>query len=399
MTLIEYLRMAWEALWTNRLRSFLALLGVVIGVFSVTTMISLGEIASAGIRRDLESLAGRSIFIQPNLWGGMNVKRLTDADVALLSRLPVEVIPQLYVSAQYAKTPTKRKTVTLVGTPGNLPALDPSARIARGRYFTAREGKAGLNVAVVNPVAAKELFGRQAALGRRAHLFAPNGGRIEVLIVGITEPLPVMFGGQQPQVSVPIPFLWRVHPDVERGKYDFLVLRVRQGYPIRQVERRVTRLIEQRYGKDVYDIDSAESFQEQLGTITRILQALLGAIGGLSLLVGGIGIMNIMLVSVTERTREIGLRKALGATARQIRGQFLIEAVLLTAVGGIVGVLLAAGVLWLIVAAVPFLDVFILSPLTIVLALTISILVGLFFGVMPAARAAALDPIDALRYE
>jgi len=130
-----------------------------------------------------------------------------------------------------------------------------------------------------------------------------------------------------------------------------------------------------------------------------ILQALLGAIAGLSLLVGGIGIMNIMLVSVTERTREIGLRKALGATAALIRQQFLIEAVVLTLLGGILGVLLAVGLLALISALVPFFGVFVLSPVTVLLALTVSALVGLFFGVWPAARAAALDPIEALRFE
>jgi putative ABC transport system permease protein len=157
--------------------------------------------------------------------------------------------------------------------------------------------------------------------------------------------------------------------------------------------------VQARYGKGRFSVKSTESFQNTLRNITLILQALLGAIAGLSLLVGGIGIMNIMLVSVTGRTREIELRKALGATAALIRQQFLIEAVVLSLLGGILGLLLAVGLLALISALVPFFGVFVLSPVTVLLALTVSALVGLFFGVWPAARAAALDPIEALRFE
>jgi len=174
---------------------------------------------------------------------------------------------------------------------------------------------------------------------------------------------------------------------------------LKKGADSNQVTQQVRRIFENRYGKGRYQVQSTESFQGTLQSITLILQALLGAIAGLSLLVGGIGIMNIMLVSVTERTREIGLRKALGATSGQVRQQFLIEAVVLTLVGGVLGVMLAAGLLLLITATVPFFKVLILSPTTVFLALAVSALVGLFFGVWPAARAAALDPIEALRYE
>ena len=145
-----------------------------------------------------------------------------------------------------------------------------------------------------------------------------------------------------------------------------------------------------RTAEEIADIRTAA-----MGTMT----ALLAGIAGVSLIVGGIGIMNIMLVSVAEPTREIGLRKALGATSGQVRQQFLIEAVVLTLVGGVLGVMLAAGLLLLITATVPFFKVLILSPTTVFLALAVSALVGLFFGVWPAARAAALDPIEALRYE
>jgi putative ABC transport system permease protein len=134
-------------------------------------------------------------------------------------------------------------------------------------------------------------------------------------------------------------------------------------------------------------------------TITIILQALLGGIGAISLVVGGIGILNIMLVSVTERTREIGLRKALGAQPSTILQQFLIEAVVLTAIGGTIGVALSIATLWTVVALVPFLEVFVINPWVIALAFGVSVATGVIFGVWPARRAAALSPIEALRYE
>jgi putative ABC transport system permease protein len=207
------------------------------------------------------------------------------------------------------------------------------------------------------------------------------------------------FGAEPAQISVPTTLLWRVHPNVRRNEYDMAVLHVNGNLDMDAVQKQAEKLLSARHAKDNLRIFSAESLKSILGNVTIILQALLGAIAGLSLLVGGIGIMNIMLVSVTERTREIGLRKALGATSGQIRWQFLAEAMALTFVGGIIGVLLAAGVLWLIVQAVPFFKVFVLSLSTITLALSVSILVGLFFGVWPAARAAKLDPIESLRYE
>ncbi len=234
-----------------------------------------------------------------------------------------------------------------------------------------------------------------------ARLYYPGGSRLELTVVGVLEPPSGIFGGlgSSAVVFAPIPLVWNTAPNLRRGEYAFVILSLKKGADARQVTQQVRRIFESRYGKGKYQVQSTESFQDTLRSVTLILQALLGAIAGLSLLVGGIGIMNIMLVSVTERTREIGLRKALGATSAQVRQQFLIEAVVLTLVGGVLGVVLAAGLLFLVTATVPFFKVYILSPLTVLLALAVSALVGLFFGVWPAARAAALDPIEALRYE
>jgi putative ABC transport system permease protein len=401
MNPLENVRMAFEALWGNRLRSFLALLGIIIGVFAVTSMVSLGEMANASISRDLESVAGRSLFVQPdfNNTGVSSYKRITDADIQALSSLPVSVIPQVSSNAEYEVKPGERRNIGLNGSPGDLPRLDPTSKIARGRFFSDAEANASLSVAVLNHKAAQDIFKSRNPVGQNLRLYIA-GDRVDVTVVGVLEPPPGLFGGfGGGTIYVPNRFAWQVMPYLTRNEYDFAQLMLKPGASSQRVQDQVQRLLESRYGVGKFQVQSAESFQSLLQNITLALQALLASTAALSLLVGGIGIMNIMLVSVTERTREIGLRKALGATSAQVRQQFLIEAVVLTLTGGVMGVLLAIVVLQLAVLAVPFFKVFILNPGTVFLALGVSVLIGLFFGVWPAARAAKLDPIEALRYE
>jgi putative ABC transport system permease protein len=401
MNPLENVRMAFEALWGNRLRSFLALLGIIIGVFAVTSMVSLGEMANASISRDLESVAGRSLFVQPdfNNTGVSSYKRITDADIQALSGLPVSVIPQVSSNAEYEVKPGERRNIGLNGSPGELPRLDPTSKIARGRFFSDAEANASLSVAVLNNKAAQDIFKSRNPVGQNLRLYI-GGDRVDVTVVGVLEPPPGLFGGfGGGTIYVPNRFAWQVMPYLTRNEYDFAQLMLKPGASSQRVQEQVQRLLESRYGVGKFQVQSAESFQSLLQNITLALQALLASTAALSLLVGGIGIMNIMLVSVTERTREIGLRKALGATSAQVRQQFLIEAVVLTLTGGVMGVILAIIVLQLAVLAVPFFKVFILNPGTVFLALGVSVLIGLFFGVWPAARAAKLDPIEALRYE
>jgi putative ABC transport system permease protein len=403
MNPLENVRMAFEALWGNRLRSFLALLGIVIGVFAVTAMISLGEMANATIGRDLESIAGRSIFVQPNFNEGVTSESapVDEALVESLSFLPAAVIPQQNIAGQYEPRPGQRRGLQFQGTPGDMPKLDPTTKLARGRYFSAAEDRAGTAVAVLSASASKDLFGTRNPIGQTAKLFFTSGDRAELTVIGVLEPPAGLFGGfaSGGTVSVSNRYLWANAPGVNRGQFDFLILSLNKSASSKSVLETTKRILVSRYGDKKYRVEATESLQGVLSSITGVLQALLAGIAGLSLFVGGIGIMNIMLVSVTERTREIGLRKALGATAAQIRQQFLIEAIVLTFTGGLMGVVFAVGLLLLAVRLLPFFGSFMVNPVTVVIALTVSVFIGLVFGVLPAARAAKLDPIEALRYE
>jgi putative ABC transport system permease protein len=394
---LENFYTAIDSLKANALRSSLALLGIVIGVFSVMTMVGLGELVSASIQENLRGVAGRSISVQPafGLDDAQERPRLKTPDAEAFRALGVVVLPQVQASVGYTLRSGKKRSLMLSGTLGELTRLDPTVRVVQGRYFGAREARLGAPVAVINPPVAEELFGRKNPVGRRIRLLYPGNNRVEVTVVGVLENGGL--SGLSPQVLVPIELLWRTHPFVERGTFDSVRLVLRQDQVSSQIERNARRIVDSRYGKDKIFVQSAEAFQEILSGVTRALQFLLAGIGSLSLLVGGIGIMNIMLASVTERIMEIGLRKALGATPAQIREQFLIEASLLTFIGGLMATVGSIFVLWLVHLSVPFFRVFVINPFTVIMALVMSIVVGLFFGVWPAARAAALDPIEALR--
>ncbi len=395
----DLLRTALEALLAHKLRTFLSLLGVIIGVFAVTALVSLGEIATYGIKKGLEQIAGRSVVIQPGRNPGGPPLRFTHEDLALLKALPGKVIPYVLTSATVRDAQGRPLRLRVLGVPGNLPELDPGVDLARGRFFTREEARRGAPVAVISSRAQKELFGEKRAIGTSMALtFGPRKTR--VFVIGITKPLGGLFAGlENVQAYLPYPWVWQNVPWERRGRFDAFELKVPPGVSPNRVAEQAKRLFSLRYGEGRVEVQSIEVFTQTLTSITLMLQALLGGIGALSLLVGGIGIMNIMLVSVTERTREIGLRKALGATAAAIRAQFLLEATLLTLAGGLIGIVLAALALWLLVAAVPFFEAFILSPKTVLLALSVSAAVGLFFGVWPADQAARLDPIEALRHE
>jgi putative ABC transport system permease protein len=226
------------------------------------------------------------------------------------------------------------------------------------------------------------------------------GSRTFYTVIGVKQrPSGAFALAADTSADIPLDTLYLNFPSITRGEFPFLPVTVALDQNLDDVVSQVRAILTRRRGADTFRIQTIEGALTLFTTITTILQAVLGGIGAISLLVGGIGILNIMLVSVTERTREIGLRKALGAKKNVILQQFLIEAVVLTLVGGMLGLVAAVGTLYLAVALVPFLSEVVLSPVTIALALLVSLATGVMFGVWPANRAANLSPIEALRYE
>jgi putative ABC transport system permease protein len=398
--LLENVKTALEALFGNRLRSLLTLSGVVIGVFAVTTTISLGQIATAGITGELQAFGAQSLFVS-RVFDDATSERFTDDDIEALSRLPIEILRSRSTNV-WAVAGDVRERIAVNGTTANAPQIDRSIELRRGRFFSEADAARGAPVVVLSADAAEALFeGVADPVGREVVLETPGGNRSFYTVIGVKERISGALGAFANDVSgdVPLESLYRDFPGLTRGVYDFLPITIALDRDAAAIEQQVRAILDRRRPPDSYQVQSIEGALGLFNTITVILQALLGGIGGISLLVGGIGILNIMLVSVTERTREIGLRKALGAKPRTILQQFLIEAVVLTVIGGTVGVVLSILVLWGVVAAVPFLDVFVLNPWVIAMALGVSVATGVVFGVWPARRAAALSPIEALRYE
>ena len=397
--LLQNIRTAFEALLGNRLRSILTLLGVVIGVFAVVTTISMGAIATAGITDQLQSFGSQSLFViidQEN----PQAEPFTDDDIEALSRLPIDILRQQSVRGT-ARFGEEEALFTVNGTTANAVEVDRSLELAEGRYFSAGDATRASPVIVLSADAAEALFDEDEDPVGQEISVTVGGSRSFYTVIGVKERIGGALGAFANDSSgdTPLDTFYLNYPSVPRGEYEFFPITISLDRSAGDIEGQVRAILDRRRGEDTYTVQTIEGALSLFNTITVILQVVLGGIGAISLLVGGIGILNIMLVSVTERTREIGLRKALGAKKGTILQQFLIEAVVLTVVGGLIGLALAIGSLYLIVALVPFVDTVVLNPVTILLAFLVSVATGVIFGVWPASRAANLSPIEALRYE
>lgn len=402
---LENIRTAFEALFGNRLRSILTLLGVVIGVFAVTTTISMGEIATAGITGSLQAFGSQQLFVVID-FDNPDSERFSDDDFDALSRLPIDILKTQQIRGIVRGKDGEDVFIDINGNTANAAVVDRELKIAQGRYFSENEEKSGSNVIVLSASAVDELFeDYEDPIGKEITIQVGNSRSIYT-VIGTKERVSgagaFFTGGESPSGDTPLETFYLNYsnqPGITRGEYDFFPLTVSLDRNLSDIEAQVKSILNRRRGEDTYQVFNIEGALTLFNTITVILQAVLGGIGAISLLVGGIGILNIMLVSVTERTREIGLRKALGAKKSTILQQFLIEAVVLTVIGGLIGVLLSVLSLYAIVAAVPFLDKVVINPLVIILAFVVSVATGVIFGLLPANRAANLSPIEALRYE
>jgi putative ABC transport system permease protein len=405
MNLQESLSMATKTLAANRLRSALTMLGIIIGNASVITMVGLGEGAQRYINDQLETLGPNVLFVVPGSretrqLGSLEIPRtlvLADAD-AIAQQVPSVTGVAAESSTRQLVTFRNRNTnVNVVGiTPAFLAVR--SFEIANGRFISDLDVTRSAQVAVIGDTLRERLFDSEPALGQQIRV-----GGINFDVIGVLEKKGSNLGlDYDDAVMVPLTTKANRLAGGERSPYgievSFITVSARDRASMATAEFQITNLLRLRHNirdEDDFYINSQDSLLTIANTITGALTLMLAAIAGISLFVGGIGIMNIMLVSVRERTQEIGLRKAIGASQGDILGQFLIEAIILSVAGGIVGTAVGVSGVLLIGVFTPFEAG--ISTGAILLTVSISGGIGLFFGVFPARQAAKLDPIVALR--
>jgi len=396
------LQLALRALRRNAIRSVLTILGVVIGVAAVIIMVTVGRGATEKVTRQIAEMGSNLLMVTPGQRMGPGQEtsaqpfRAEDAD-ELQRRIPslAAVAPAANASA-YAIAGHANWSTTVTGSDDRLFRIR-NMRLEAGRTFTDSEVRSGTAVCVVGATVRRELFGGASPLGARMRL-----GKLSCEVIGLLQAKGQSSMGQDQDDVVVVPL--RTFQRRISGKTDVSLLQVsvREGASTDAALADVQRVMRERrhissLEEDDFHVIDMKEIAQTLGGTTQLLTALLGAVAAVSLVVGGIGIMNIMFVSVTERTREIGIRLAIGALEHEVMSQFLVEAVVLSSFGGLIGVVLALLASWGLTSllGVPF----IFMPGTVALAFLFSAAVGVGFGYAPARNAARLDPIEALRHE
>jgi putative ABC transport system permease protein len=394
------------ALSANRLRSALTMLGVVIGVASVILMLAIGEGSRRRVSASIASLGSNQLIVLSGSasQGGLRsaagtLPTLTLDDAAAIGELTsVKAVAPLAQSPAQAVFGGRNKSTTITGSTPAYFAVN-NLELVAGSPFTEAEVRGSANVAVIGATVARELFGDEMPVGQTLRV-----QRQVFEVIGLLKAKGQGFGGQDQDDVIVMPITTaqrKLAGSAFAGSVGTIM--VESAFPDEKgyTSEEITLLLRQRHrigpgADDDFAVRDLSALSDTLKLTSTILSALLGSIAFISLLVGGIGIMNIMLVSVTERTREIGLRMALGARRASVLGQFLIESVLLSLAGALVGLALGLGAGWLIARTGVLTPV--VSSTSVVLALGVAIAVGVIFGFWPARRAAALQPVEALRY-
>ena len=402
--LFSVFMLALHSVQRNLLRSFLTILGIVIGVSAVITMVTLGNGATQAIQTQISSLGANLLMVRPGQrsfgGGGGGVPHFTEADAdAIAAQIGgvAAVAPQGNTSATVVAN--GRNWVTAVTGSSNAWFDTGNWKLASGRLFDPDEQRAGAAVCVIGETVRREIYGGtpgQTGLGEQLRVKQFSCDVIGVLAAKGQGGM----GDQDDTVVVPLHTLQRRLTGSRR--VDTLLVSMQEGSDSAPLKASLRQLLRERRklaeaDDDNFNIFDTQQLAETLSSTTEVLTTLLGAVAAVSLLVGGIGIMNIMLVSVTERTREIGLRLAVGALESEVLLQFLIEAVVLSALGGLVGIVIATAASYGLsrVMGVPYS----FDPSINLLALVFSAFIGVAFGYFPARSAARMDPIEALRHE
>ena len=407
MRTADIIHETYAALSANKARSGLTILGIVIGISSVIAMISIGQGAQGSIQASIQSIGSNLILVSPGAQRGPgfqvssgrgSARTLTQGDAdAIIKEITLAKAVAPEISGRYQATSKGKNTNTsVIGTTGAYPEVR-NVNIDEGSFITDQHLRGLSKVAVLGPTARDDLFGEGAeAIGQTIRV-----KNIEFKVIGITKAKGgTGFGSQDDMIFVPLTSAQRF---LAGDQYVTTIsVQAADSGSMSEIQQQITDLLLARHHISDPQLADFSTFNQAdivatASSITQTFTILLGAVAGISLLVGGIGIMNMMLTTVTERTREIGLRKAIGAKKRDITLQFLIEAVALTFVGGLAGIILG----WLVSFAATYFG-FIqtsVSLFSVLLAFGVSTIIGIVFGYYPARRAAGLNPIEALRYE
>ncbi len=402
-TLINAMLIALREIRRNIMRSFLTVIGIVIGVAAVITMVTLGRGATEAVKGQISKMGSNLLILRPGQgWGGWGAPQFSIHDVDAIR----DQVPGINSLAPFVQTNIKLvyqendRNTDIQGTTDNYFKI-ANWELSMGRFFTATEVEEAAPVCVIGETIRKELFGEDVdPIGEKIRVKA-----LSLEVVGVTAVKGQGGFGDDMDDNIITPYTTMLRRMSGRGNGNNIsqvMISGQDGYPGANIVADVSSLMRERRKiganeEDNFNVFDSLQLADVISSSTQVMTSLLGAVAGVSLLVGGIGIMNIMLVSVTERTREIGIRLAIGARAREVLWQFLVEAVTLSCVGGITGIILAYFLCDLLAGTVG--APFIFDPKINIIAFVFSAAIGILFGFMPARHAASLDPIEALRHE
>ncbi len=405
MLFTELLKMAWRSLAANKLRSFLTMLGVIIGVTSVIALVSVGMGVKKNILDNISRLGSNMLIVMPGSAnrGGM---RGAAGSVITLTYDDAEAIKNKIKNVDYVSPTVQNSYQVVYGhenwnttVTGVIPEYVSiqSLELKSGLFFSEHDVDVRNRVAVIGSTVAANLFESVNPVGKKIRI-----GNAPYTIIGVLNSKGQSSGGQDQDDVVLIPLTTAQERLIGVTYVRSINVQVSEADKMDEVQNNIEKLLRQRHriaagAEDDFNVRNLTSLMEMMTSSATMITLLLGAIAGISLIVGGVGIMNITLASVTERTREIGIRKAIGATYSNIMLQFLIESTMISVIGGIIGIIIGVGAAQLISKFGGFTTV--ISSLSIAASFGFALFVGIFFGMLPARKAARLDPIEALRYE